>query len=36
MLQLYCTFEPFETIRLSCMAAAFGTVDELEREVVGP
>jgi len=29
-------FEPFETIRLSRMAAAFGwTVDDLEREVVG-
>ena len=29
-------FEPFETIRLSRMATAFGwTVDELEREVVG-
>ncbi|KAL4067501.1 26S proteasome subunit RPN7-domain-containing protein [Scleroderma yunnanense] len=29
-------FEPFETIRLARMAAAFGwTVDELEREVVG-
>ncbi|KIM57683.1 hypothetical protein SCLCIDRAFT_16897 [Scleroderma citrinum Foug A] len=29
-------FEPFETIRLDRMAAAFGwTVDDLEREVVG-